>query len=942
MKKSTLQIARPFDADALRRELSELAQKNGGDGSSSDVRQAVLTRLKQVLGTCRDEAREHLNADGKGGTCAKFLSASQDEIIRVLLDFVVHHVYRATNPSEAEKLAIVAVGGYGRGALAPESDVDLLFLLPYKMTPWVECVVEYVLYMLWDLRLKVGHAARDVDECIRLSKSDMTIRTALLEARLIWGNKVLFQKLSSRFDRDVVRHTAREFIAAKLEERDERHRHQGQSRYLVEPNVKESKGGLRDLHTLFWIAKYFFRVKNGEDLVKLGVFSRTEYRRFRKCEDFLWSVRCHLHFLCNRPEERLSFDVQREIAVKLGYTAHPGLRDVERFMKHYFLIAKDVGDLTRIFCSALEAQHAKEAPRLGQLLWPFRSRVRRIRGEDAFIIEHGRLNVTDEEVFKREPTDLLRIFQVADRLNRFFHPEALRLITRSLKLIDATLRTSRQANAIFMDVLTSKTNPEWVLRRMNETGVLGRFVPEFGKVVAMMQFNMYHHYTVDEHLLRSIGVLADIEAGEEAEQHPLASDLIKSVQNRKILYVALLLHDVAKGRPEDHSIAGARIAKRVCPRLGLTAAETQTVAWLIEHHLDMSMTAQSRDLNDPLTIDTFAKIVQSPERLKLLLILTVADIKAVGPGVFNGWKGQLLRTLYAETEPILAGGHSQISHQHIVRNAKEELRTALEDWDPAEIEAYFKRHDDPYWLRVAVDRKLAHAEMIRDADARADRLATRTIPRAFEEITEITVVAPDHQHLLQTIAGACTQSGANIVDAQIYTMTDGLALDSIFVSRAFEEDEDELRRGLSITDNIEAALQDDTSLPETIRPPRYQKQRTKAFRISPEVLVKNDWSEFYTVIEVSALDRPGLLYQLTRAISTLNLNIASAHIATFGERAVDVFYVTDLKKKKITDAKRRAEIEARLMAAIEPVGSGKQKPVASRATRLVAQTVKGA
>jgi len=942
VKKSTLQIARPFDADALRRELSDLAQRNGGDGSGSDVRQAVLTRLKQVLSTCRDEAREYLNAEGKGGTCAKFLSSSQDELIRVLLDFVIHHVYRATNPSEAEKLAIVAVGGYGRGALAPESDVDLLFLLPYKMTPWVECVVEYVLYMLWDMRLKVGHAARDVDECIRLSKSDMTIRTALLEARLIWGNTELFQKLSSRFDRDVVRHTAREFIAAKLEERDERHRHQGQSRYLVEPNVKESKGGLRDLHTLFWIAKYFFRVKNGEDLVKLGVFSRTEYRRFRKCEDFLWSVRCHLHFLCNRPEERLSFDVQREIAVMLGYTTHPGLRDVERFMKHYFLIAKDVGDLTRIFCSALEAQHAKEAPRLGQLLWPFRSRVRRIRGEDAFIIEHGRLNVADDEVFQREPTDLLRIFQVADRLDRFFHPEALRLITRSLKLIDASLRTSKEANAIFMDVLTSKTNPEWVLRRMNETGVLGRFVPEFGKVVAMMQFNMYHHYTVDEHLIRSIGVLADIEAGEEAEQHPLASDLIKSVQNRKILYVALLLHDVAKGRPEDHSIAGARIAKRVCPRLGLTAAETETVAWLIEHHLDMSMTAQSRDLNDPLTIDTFAKIVQSPERLKLLLILTVADIKAVGPGVFNGWKGQLLRTLYAETEPILAGGHSQISHQHIVRDAKQELREALQDWDPAEFEAYCKRHDDPYWLRVTVDRKLAHAEMIRDADARADRLATRTIPRAFEEITEITVVAPDHPHLLQTIAGACTQSGANIVDAQIYTMTDGLALDSIFVSRAFKEDEDELRRGMTITDSIESALRNGESLPETILPPRYQKQRTKAFRVSPEVLVKNDWSEFYTVIEVSALDRPGLLYQLTRAISALNLNIASAHIATFGERAVDVFYVTDLKKKKITDAKRRVDIEAQLMTAIEPAGSGKQKPPAPRVARAAAQTAKGA
>jgi len=885
------------------------------------------------LQTCREEAHEQLNKDGKGGKCAKFLSDCQDEIIRVLLDFVVHHVYRATNPSEAEKLAIVAVGGYGRGTLAPESDVDLLFLLPYKMTPWSECVVEYVLYMLWDMRLKVGHSTRDIDECIRLSKSDMTIRTTLLEARYLWGNRDLFDMLGERFDQDVVRHTAREFIAAKLAERDERHRHQGQSRYLVEPNVKESKGGLRDLHTLFWIAKYYFRVKTGDDLVKLGVFSKAEYRRFRKCEDFLWSVRCHLHFLCKRPEERLTFDVQREIAIDLGYTAHPGQRDVERFMKHYFLIAKDVGDLTRIFCSTLEAQHAKEAPRLGQLLWPFRTRIRKIKGEDAFMIEHDRLNVAREDVFKNDPINLLRIFQVADRLNRSFHPNALRLITRSLKLIGPELRSSKAANAIFIDVLTSKTNPERVLRRMNETGVLGKFVPEFGKVVAMMQFNMYHHYTVDEHLIRSIGVLADIEAGEEAEQHPLASELIKTVQNRKILYVAMLLHDIAKGRPEDHSIAGARIARRVCPRIGLSAAETETIAWLIEHHLDMSMTAQSRDLNDPLTIGTFAKIAQSPERLKLLLILTVADIKAVGPGVFNGWKGQLLRTLYSETEPILAGGHSQMSHAHNILEAKNELRARLTDWEEPQIEAYLQRHDDPYWLRVDVDRKLSHADMIRSADERPDRLATRTIPHAFEEITEITVVAPDHPRLLQTIAGACTLSGANIVDAQIHTMKDGLALDSIFISRAFAEDDDELRRGRRITDIIEGALQAREPLPEIIQRKSLQKQRMKAFRISPEVLVKNDWSEVYTVIEVSALDRPGLLFQLTRAISTLDLNIASAHVATFGERAVDVFYVTNLKNKKITDMVRREEIQTCLMQALGPVKSGSSKSAKPRVAR---------
>ena len=926
----------PFDPDALRRELSELTRKRDGDGSGSDIRTAVLGRFKDLLAECRGSARTFLAETGKGEACAIYLSNCMDNLIQVLLDFAIHHVYRVKNPTEAEKLAVVAVGGYGRGTLAPESDIDLLFLLPYKLTPWGECVVEYLLYMLWDMRLKVGHATRNTDECIRLAKSDMTIRTSLLEARLVWGNQNLVEELSDRFDRDVVRHTAREFIAAKLEERDERHRRQGRSRYLVEPNVKEGKGGQRDLHTLFWIAKYYFRVKTGDKLIKLGVFSRAEYRRFRKCEDFLWAVRCHIHFLTGRAEERLSFDIQREIAIQLGYTAHPGQRDVERFMKHYFLVAKDVGDLTRIFCSALEAQHAKAAPRLGQLLWPFRQRVRKMEENSDFVIENDRLHVADEEVFLRDPVNLIRIFKIADQQNRSFHPEALRLITRSLKLIDRNLRESPEANALFLDVLTSRSQPEIVLRRMNETGVLGRFVPEFGKVVAMMQFNMYHHYTVDEHLIRSIGVLADIEAGEEFEQHPLASDLIKTVQNRRILYVALFLHDIAKGRPEDHSIAGARIARKLGPRFGLSAAEAETIAWLIENHLLMSITAQSRDLNDPHTIQSFSKIVQSPERLKLLLILTVADIKAVGPGVFNGWKGQLLRTLYAAAEPILAGGHSQMSHAHAIATAKEGLRQELAGWRADAIESYIDRHFDPYWLRADPDRMKAHAEMIQSADSGENRLAIACDTHGFEEVTELTVVAPDHPRLLQTIAGACTQSGANIVDAQIHTMKDGLVLDTIFVSREFPEDADEIRRGERITEILKSALSGETPLSrKTTTRRELQKRRVGAFKVEPEVLVKNDWSANFTVIEVSTLDRSGLLHDLTRAMSRLNLNIASAHIATFGERAVDVFYVTDLLHQKIIHAGRLQRIRRVLMEVLAPPEPAKTKSAPAVETILV-------
>jgi [protein-PII] uridylyltransferase len=501
-----------IDGTALKNELAALAGGRKGMPGTAD-RAAIVGRLKVVLAEGRAAAEVQLRADGRGTACAKRLAALQDAIIVALHDFAIENVYPSDNPTASERIAIMAVGGYGRGTLAPGSDVDLLFLLPYKQTAWTESVIEFVLYALWDLRLKVGHATRTVDECIRLARSDMTIRTAVLEARHLWGDAGLADSLLVRFDTEVVKGTAAEFIAAKLAERDERHRRQGRSRYLVEPNVKEGKGGLRDLNTLFWIAKYFYRVRRAGDLVEKGVFTRGEYNLFRKAEDFLWAVRCHMHFLTGKADERVSFDIQREIAVRLGYTSHPGLRDVERFMKHYFLVAKDVGDLTRIFCSALEDEQVKTVTGLNRFLRSMRRRRAALADTSDFVVDHDRITIVDDDVFVRDPVNLVRIFHLADKHALAFHPDAMRLIRRSLKLIGHDLREDAEANRLFLEILTSRREPEIVLRRMNEAGVLGRFVPDFGKVVAMMQFNMYHHYTVDEHLLRCIGILSEIERG---------------------------------------------------------------------------------------------------------------------------------------------------------------------------------------------------------------------------------------------------------------------------------------------------------------------------------------------------------------------------------------------------------------------------------------------
>jgi [protein-PII] uridylyltransferase len=899
------------DTEAVAADLARLAADYAG--RERELRTAVAQRLKAVLAEGRRAAEQMLLKDRHGRRCAERLCVMQDEIIRMLFDLTVR-LYRSTMPSDSERMAVVATGGYGRGLMAPGSDIDLLFLLPYKQTAWGESIAEGILYCLWDMGLKVGHATRSVDECIRQAKADMTIRTALLEARHLLGDRALYDEFVARFDKDIVKGTAAQFVAAKLAEREERLRRAGQSRYLVEPNVKDGKGGLRDVHTLFWIAKYVYRVHKPDELIEQGVFDREEYKQFRRAEDFLWAVRCHMHFVMGRAEERLSFDIQREIAVRLGYTAHPGMRDVERFMKHYFLIAKDVGDLTAILCAGLEERQAKPVPVLDRVMARFKPRPRSVvLDSEDFVVDNNRINIADADAFQRDPINLIRIFALAQKHNLAFHPEAMRAAKRSLKLIDQDLRDDKTANALFYEILTSE-GAEVVLRRMNEVGVLGRFVRAFGRIVAMMQFNMYHHYTVDEHLLRCIGILADIEAG-GSEEFALASELMRTIQkpHRNLLYVALFLHDIAKGRVEDHSIAGARIARRFCPRLGLSAGETDIVAWLVEQHLVMSTIAQSRDLSDRKTIENFATVVQSLERMKLLLILTAADIRAVGPGVWNSWKAQLLRTLYYETEPVLTGGFSEVNRQKRVEMAQAELRHELKDWGKGELDTYITRHYPAYWLKVDLPHKVSHANFLKSAQEAGRAVTTGVGFDTARGVTELTVLAPDHPRLLSVIAGACAAAGANIVDAQIFTTTDGLALDTIAVSREFEHNEDEARRALRIADSIERALRGELRLPEIMAKRTARKARLKAFAIEPEVMLNNQWSNRFTVVEVTGLDRPGLLYELTTTLSKLNLNIASAHVATFGERVVDVFYVTDLLGAQLTSPSRQAAIKRALL-----------------------------
>ena len=825
---------------------------------------------------------------------------------------MAHHVattylHPLQAPTEAERIALFAVGGYGRGEMAPQSDVDLLFLTPYKITPWAESVIETMLYILWDLRLKVGHASRTVKDCLRLGGEDFTIRTALLENRFLRGHAPLGEELNTRLENELFKGTEREFIEAKLHERDERHKKQGE-RYMVEPNVKEGKGGLRDLQSLFWIAKYVYHVQQARDLLDKGLFHQDEYKRFAEAENFLWAVRGHMHILAGRPVEQLTFDIQVQVAERMGYLDKGGRRAVEHFMQDYFRHATSVGDLTRILLTKLEADHAKAAPLMERL---FR---RRPRIKAGYQVIHNRLAIVDDEDFLSDPLNLLRLFEEGLRTGLLIHPDAMRLVTANLHLIDEDFRANKDAQKIFLGLLLKHGNPERALRRMNELGVLAAFIPEFSTVVAMMQFNMYHSYTVDEHTIQVISNYAQIEREELQVELPLSSEIIKNGVNRRVLMVAMLLHDIGKGRETDHSILGAQIARRVAPALGLRKSECETVEWLVRYHLLMSDTAQKRDIADPRTVRDFAKAVRSVDRLNLLTVLTVCDIRGVGPDVWNNWKAALLRALYRQTRIALEDGMEAINRENRGTEAKKKLRAELKDWPAKDIKRETARHYDPYWQGLHITAHKVFAELLRDIDD--DEIRIDLHPDEDRDATRACFAMADHPGIFSRMCGALALVGANIVDARTFTSKDGYATAAFWIQDA-DGSPYEAGRLERLRQMIDKTLKGEVIATEAMKSRDVIKKRERAFRVPTTITFDNEGSEIYTIIEVDTRDRPGLLFDLTRTLANSNVYIASAVIATYGEQVVDSFYVKDMFGLKFHSKPKQQALEKKLREAIE-------------------------
>jgi [protein-PII] uridylyltransferase len=908
-----------MDATALLREA--LA---GPDGApmSRDLALGVFRRhLARVQHHVRDGFEE---GDLSGTEAARLLAGLMDGLISELTGYALalqHAAPAATQAPPVEKLAIAATGGFGRGVFAPFSDIDLLFLTRDEPAAPVQGVVEFMLYFLWDLGLKVGHATRSIADCLTEAADDATIRTSLLDARLLAGDAPLFAAFQIAFRESCHDDgVAERYLAAKQAERHARHGRYGDSPFVVEPNIKEGRGGLRDLQTLYWMARFVFGTSKMTELVDPdgpggGILTATEARLANRSWDFLWSLRFHLHYVAGRAEERLTFDLQPVVGARMGYTRHGRQDGVERFMRHYFLTAREVTRLTHVMEPAL-LRAALGPPALSpegdpQLL------------AAGFVLADGELLSAPGHEFNVEPVQMLRILQVARDRDLKLHPLAMRALIRNERRA-VRLRGNPEAAALFLDLLCGRDNAHnpadgarW-MTVLNETGFLGRFLPDWARIVGQMQFDTYHVFTVDEHTIEAVRVLNTLERGELAEVAPIASGLVDHLQSRRALYVAMLIHDIAKGRGGDHSALGAELALDVCPSLGLSAEETEMVSWLVLHHLLLSQTAFKRDIDDPKTILDLADTIQSPERLRLLLVLTVADMRAVSAKVWNGWKATLLRELYSRVAEVLEGGLSTTERDVRVSRAKEEAAATLGDWPEADVEKFLSLGYGGYWLSFDPDSHQRHARLIRDAEARHAPLTVETQVLAARAVTEVTVYAADHAGLFSRIAGALAVAGASIVDARIHTLTNGMALDTFWVQDAAGGAFDAPHRLARLSVLIEQALSGRLRLSTEIRKASRALlgRRMRAIHVPPRVVIDNHASNTHTVLEVNGRDRPGLLHDVTAAISEHGLQIASAHVTTYGVRAVDVFYVKDVFGLKVENERKLAALREALLVAL--------------------------
>ncbi len=848
-----------------------------------------------------------------GNILAKLMAEYTDILTKNLYEFSLRYLRYETIE---DPLTLVAVGGYGRFEMAPFSDVDILFLLPSSEKACHQEIITFMLHFLWDLKYKVGYSVRNVKETIDQCLTDNTICTSLLDARYIAGNKLLFKELSQKYENKVrISKYIRKFISDKLHEREAHHERTGGSRFLLEPNIKEGKGGLRDMQTLIWLNKFTYGYGDIKALEKHKIISAKDKKRYQRSYRFMWTLRFWMHMENGRATELLSFDLQKQISQKMGYWDTPRQKGVERLMRHVFLRATEVGWLTTVICSQLEEDNQKSAAKQeGHLL----SKKQQSLG---LFLQNGRLNHHNGyEWILENSLNIMILFNESQKANRFIHPDLLRAVRQNSSRM-TQLRENKKAINIFWEILLSPQAAQ-TLRIMGETGVLSRFIPAWGPIKCQMQYNMYHRYTTDEHTIMALHEYHQLRQLQLKDEIGWVSEIIQQIDaDSQIMPIALFLHDIAKGRKEDHSLLGAELALNICSRLNLDDDKTEIVSWLIKYHLYMSDIAFRRDLDDEKTIDKFLKIVTTPEQLRYLTLLTICDIRAVGPDTWNDWKSRLLQKLFVRVSARISGQ----SHKSLMREEIAVAQYYLHDkllrdnWREDEIMKIAEITTAAWWLGFSLQAQYHHAQILR-CFKKGD-VKVHFHSNEDENVTEMTTLALDKKGLFVDIAGALALSNVNIMEARAVTLNNGVILD-VFTFTDLNDclisDSLKLNR---IKDKVLKALKGKINWPQEQKKirkvlPTIEGKKYEYFDAYTQVRIPSNASTSATVIEVRAIDRPGLLYDVSKAILAQNLQIISARIATYGEKAVDVFYVKDEAGLMITSKKRLEMLQKNILSAL--------------------------
>jgi [protein-PII] uridylyltransferase len=832
-----------------------------------------------------------------------------------LHDTLLRNLYRSVSADVPESgigaCTLIALGGYGRAELNPRSDIDIMFYYSGKDRPFAEKISERMLYLLWDLGLEVGYSVRTEKDCLDMAEKDITARTALLDSRYLVGDETLFTEYERVVITPILGRNSQGFIREKLEENRRRLLKYGSSIFLLEPNIKEGEGGLRDLHTALWIAQVKFKARSLRDLIIKGVMTEREGAAFEAALDYLWRLRNELHFLSTRKNDQLNFEYQEKIAHFLGYQDHRKALAVEQFMQDYYAHATQVEHLGATLVTKATQQEESSFRILGYL-------TRRSVAEGFYVLR-GELRTARSDLFEQNPAAMMRAFMLGQRHVVKLAVSLKGQIRENLHRINDRVRRNRDMTEDFLEILRQPRGLGKTLRDMHHLQFLHRFIPEFERIYCKVQHDAYHIYTVDIHTLFAMEEIAKLWLGEYRDRKPLLTRVANDIEKRELLLLAVLLHDIGKGEGKDHCNKGADLVPTIARRLGLNREDSQRLEFLVRNHLRMAHISQRRDLHDDHLIVQFARSMEMSENLKMLFLLTFADIKAVGPDVWSEWKGLLLQELYEKAYDVLERGDFRLEKRsEKIRNRKRKVLERLGD----EFDAKLMRET----LATLGTRYLMSYRSVDIADhlrlllGRKERtLAIKVEQQSQVEYTQVTVTTLDIPGLFSKITGVMAANGINILGAQIFTTSNGVALDILQVRspggemitdpqkwRRFEEDLTSVLEGRVRVDTLVKKRQRPAFLSEKARPVRPNR-----------VDVDNEVSEEYSVVDIYANDKVGLLYQISKTLKDLGLYIGVSKISTKVDQAADTFYVQDIFGQKVRAPEKIEELQRRLLECLE-------------------------